>query len=134
MREQPAAAELLEAVTEFLRQEAVPALSGRIAFHTRVAANVLDIVRRELIDGVRAERAEVERLTSLLGMGGDVDALNAELCDRLAAGTIDPADPMLIEHLWATTLDTVAIDQPNYATYRRESRFPPGEKENPTAP
>ncbi len=85
-----------------------------------MAANVLDIVRRELIDGPRAERQEVERLASLLGMWGDAEALNAELCDRLAARTIDPGDPALIEHLWATTLDTVAIDQPNYATFRRE--------------
>ncbi len=120
MREQPSAAELLEAVTEFLRQDATPALAGRHAFHKRVAANVLDIVRRELIDGPRAERQEVERLASLLGMSGDADTLNAELCDRLVAGTIDPDDPALIAHLWATTLDTVAIDQPNYATYRRE--------------
>ena len=120
MREQPSAAELLEAVTEFLRQDAAPALAGHHAFHTRVAANVLDIVRRELIDGSRAESQEVERLASLLGVSGDADTLNAELCDRLAAGTIDPGDPALIEHLWATTLDTVAIDQPNYATYRRE--------------
>ena len=120
MREQPSADELLEAVTEFLRQAATPALAGRYAFHTRVAANVLDIVRRELIDGPRAESQEVERLASLLGISGDAEALNAELSDRLAARTINPGDPALIEHLWATTLDTVAIDQPNYATFPRE--------------
>ena len=120
MREQPSAVELLEAVTEFLREDVTPTLADRIAFHTRVAANVLDIVRRELTDGARAEQDEVARLASLLGQSGDADTLNVELCDRLAAGAIDPRDPALIEHLWTTTLDTVAIDQPNYATYRRE--------------
>jgi hypothetical protein len=120
MREQPSAVELLEAVTEFLREDVTPALAGRVAFHTRVAANVLDIVRRELKAGPAAERREVERLEALLDLRGDADTLNAELCDRIAAGLIDPTDPALIDHLWATTLDTLAIDQPNYATYRRE--------------
>jgi hypothetical protein len=119
MREQPTAIELLEAVSEFLRAEAIPALAGRLAFHTRVAANVLDIVRRELMVGPAAEHFEAERLRALLGHDGEREALNTELCDLIAQGSIDRTDPKLIEHLWATTLDTLSVDQPNYATYRR---------------
>jgi len=119
MREQPTAIELLDAVTEFLRAEAVPALAGRVAFHTRVAANVLDIVRRQLTLGLAAEQSEAERLRALLGHDGEREALNAELCDLIAEGGIERTDPRLIEHLWATTLDTLSVDQPNYATYRR---------------
>ena len=26
----------------------------------------------------------------------------------------------LVDHLWQTTLDKLAVDQPNYAAYRRE--------------
>lgn len=44
----PDAMELLEAVREFLTDELLPGLSGQQAHHTRVAANVLGIVAREI--------------------------------------------------------------------------------------
>ena len=125
MREQPSAPELLDAVTEFLRKEVMPALDGRLAFHARVAANVLDVVRREMSGGPAAEGAEAERLRALLHREGDVSELNAALCQALASGALDPNDPALIEHLWATTLDTVGIDQPTYATFRRNAPAAP---------
>lgn len=121
MREQPTTPELLNAVAEFLRQEVMPALDGRLAFHARVAANVLDIIRREMALGPKAEAAEAERLGALLGHDGAPADLVRELCEGLASGALDPADPALVEHLWAVTLDTVAIDQPTYATYRRNA-------------
>jgi hypothetical protein len=118
MREQPTALELIEAVAHFLRLEAAPLLEGRTAFHARVAANALDIVRREMADGPRADAEETARLETLLGHAGSNAALNQELCDRIATDSIDPTDPALLDHLWRTTLDIVAIDQPKYATYR----------------
>jgi hypothetical protein len=119
MREQPTAAELIDAVSEFITRDLAPTLTGRLAFHARVAANVLAIVRRELLQRPEADRADAGRLAALLGHDGDPAALTEELCRRIAAGEIDPADPALIEHLWASTLDTLAVDQPGYATYRR---------------
>ncbi len=119
MREQPSAAELIDAVAEFLTRDVAPTLTGRLAFHARVAANVLAIVRRELALGPDADRADAARLTALLGQKGEPAALTEELCRRIAAGEIAADDPALIEHLWATTLATLAIDQPGYATYRR---------------
>lgn len=121
MREQPSASELLDAVAEFLRNEVMPALDARLAFHARVAANVLDIVRREMAEGPSAEAAEADRLKALLKRDGGPAELNAALCEGLASGAVDPADAAVIQHLWATTLATVAIDQPNYATYRRNA-------------
>jgi aminoglycoside phosphotransferase (APT) family kinase protein len=44
----PTASELLEAVREFLTGQVMPATSGQLAFHARVAANALAIVSREL--------------------------------------------------------------------------------------
>jgi hypothetical protein len=44
----PTASELLEAVQEFLTGQVMPACTGQLAFHSRVAANVLGIVAREL--------------------------------------------------------------------------------------
>ncbi|HUA42619.1 MAG TPA: phosphotransferase family protein [Streptosporangiaceae bacterium] len=44
----PTAGELLEAVREYLLGSVMPATSGQVAFHARVAANALAIVAREL--------------------------------------------------------------------------------------
>jgi aminoglycoside phosphotransferase (APT) family kinase protein len=44
----PTASELLEAVGEFLTGQVMPASTGQLAFHARVAANILGIVAREL--------------------------------------------------------------------------------------
>ena len=119
MREQPTAIELIDAVSEFIARDLSPTLTGRLAFHARVAANVLAIVRRELLQGPDADRANARRLAALLGHAGDPAVLIEELCRRIASGEIAFDDPALIEHLWASTLDTLAIDQPGYATYRR---------------
>ena len=118
MREQPSAAELIDAVAGFITNELAPTLTGRLAFHARVAANALAIVRRELEQGPAADRADAARLTALLGMDGDNTTLTEELCRRIETGEIAADDPALIDHLWATTLATVAVDQPNYGTYR----------------
>ncbi|MCY1393988.1 hypothetical protein D9M71_88980 [compost metagenome] len=119
MQDLPKATELLQAVAEFLRQQAMPALSGQTAFHARVAANVLDIVRRELELAPRQEAEERQRLGELLGEDADLETLNRRLCQRIDAGELDLDSPGLFEHLWLTTLAKVAIDQPNYVTYRR---------------
>jgi aminoglycoside phosphotransferase (APT) family kinase protein len=44
----PTASELLDAVQEFLTDQVMPATTGQLSFHARVAANVLGIVAREL--------------------------------------------------------------------------------------
>jgi hypothetical protein len=48
MQQHPDITQLLQVVTDFLRAEIMPDLDGARSFHVRVAANALDIVRREL--------------------------------------------------------------------------------------
>ncbi len=117
MMDQPSAAELVTAVREFIEKHAIPQLSGRTAFHGRVAANALAIVARELEQGPAALAAETESLRALLGEDGTPEALNRALCRRLREGRIDPLDPALARHLVASTLAKVAIDQPTYAGF-----------------
>ena len=119
MQSLPAATELLTAVREFLTDVAMPELSGRSRFHARVAANVLGIVQRELELGAAADEREQGRLRVLQGRDGTVEALNEELCDRIRSGELSAADAALTDHLWSTTLDKLAIDQPNYAAYKK---------------
>ena len=55
----PTASELLDAVREFLTGQVMPATTGQLAFHARVAANVLGIVARELELGPTPPEAPV---------------------------------------------------------------------------
>ena len=65
--------------------------------------------------------AEIAPLQALLHTDGSLEELTALLSRRIAAGELDLQTPGLAEHLWATTLAKVAIDQPTYASYRRET-------------
>ena len=121
MQDRPTIDELLEATAAFLREIAVPQLSGHASFHARVAANALDVVRREIELRPAAERDEHARLTALLHTEGSLAELNALLSRRIASGEVSLRTPGLAAHLWATTLAKVAIDQPTYASYRRET-------------
>lgn len=121
MQDPPTVAELLESTAAFLREVAVPQLSGHSSFHARVAANALDAVKRELELRPAAERDEHARLTALLRTDGSLEELNSLLSVRIASGEVGLQTPGLAEHLWATTLAKVAIDQPRYASYRRET-------------
>jgi len=53
----PTASELLDAVRGYLYEQVMPATSGQLSFHARVAANVLAIVARELEAGAIPEEA-----------------------------------------------------------------------------
>ncbi len=119
MQDQPTAAELIDIVADFIRNHAMPQLQGHAAFHARVAANALDIVKRELQVAPKANAEEHERLKALLGHDGSLEELNRELCARIESGEITLATPGLADHLWAITMTKLAIDQPNYSGYRR---------------
>ncbi|WP_440638579.1 DUF6285 domain-containing protein [Bradyrhizobium sp. PUT101] len=120
MQDEPTPIELTKAVADFLRNDLTPLISGHQAFKLRVAVNILDLVTRQLTREEGSDAAEVERLRALLGMDGPVTELNRVLAERIAKGEVDLATPGLAEHLWATTMDKLAVDQPNYASYKRE--------------
>lgn len=120
MQDEPTPIELTKAVADFLRNDITPLISGHQAFKLRVAVNILDLVTRQLTRAEGSDAAEVERLRALLGEDGSVMELNRALAERIAKGELDLATPSLAEHLWATTMDKLAVDQPNYASYKRE--------------
>ena len=120
MQDEPTPIELTKSVADFLRNDITPLISGHQAFKLRVAVNILDLVTRQLTLEEGSDAKEVERLRALLGTNGSVNELNHTLAERIARGEVDLATPGLDEHLWATTMDKLAVDQPNYASYRRE--------------
>jgi hypothetical protein len=118
MQDEPKPDEILAAVARFLRDVAAPATTGHISFNLRVAANAIEMSRRQLDLDPPAAGAEAARLSALLETQGDLAALNAELCRRIELGEADLSTPGLADHLWATTLAKLAVDQPTYWGYR----------------
>ena len=116
-QDRPTAAELLSAIADMLRDEAIPALDRtdpRLGFQMRVAANSLAILEREARLGPDADRREHERLRRLLGRDGRLDDLNRELARQLRAGERDEGDAALMAHLQATIADKIAIANPKW--------------------
>ena len=120
MQDQPTPVELINAVAEFLRADVAPQLNTHGAFKLRVALNALDLVVRQIGGEAAGDAAEVERLSTLLGATGSLEELNRLLSVRIASGEVGFETPGLTDHVWKTTMDKLAIDQPNYASYRRE--------------
>ena len=120
MQDEPTPIELTKAVADFLRNDIAPTITGHNAFKLRVAINMLDLVTRQLTLEEGSDAAEAARLAQLLDMQGSLGDLNRALADRIAKGELDLQTPGLAEHLWQTTMDKLAVDQPNYAAYKRE--------------
>ncbi|MBU2550242.1 MAG: hypothetical protein KKB20_17670 [Proteobacteria bacterium] len=115
----PTTKDLVEAVREFLENRIMPAVEGQVAFHARVAANVLAIVERELETGPELDDRERERLSRILGRTASLAELNQDLCRRITDGSLDYMDPALLDHLRRTAVSRLSIDNPKYSAYRR---------------
>ena len=99
MQDRPTMHELLEAVTHFLDEEVVPNLTGSRQFYSRVAANVLRTVMRELDAEETQLAAEWERLNGLLSQEPQplirvelkraIRRRTEELCQRIRHGDAD---------------------------------------------
>jgi hypothetical protein len=120
MQDEPTPIELTKAVADFLRNDITPMIAGHNAFKLRVAINTLDLVTRQLTLEQGSDAAEARRLAQLLSVEGSLIDLNRALAGKIADGELDLQTPGLSEHLWQTTMDKVAVDQPNYASYKRE--------------
>lgn len=105
----PTAAELVEAVREFLERDVMAAVDGRVQFHTRVAVNVLAMVERELAMGPSQRSAAADRLSEL----GFAD--EAGLAAAIRAGSLDDRWDEVKAAVWASVRDRLAVANPEYA-------------------
>jgi uncharacterized protein DUF6285 len=110
----PDAPTLLGAAVKYLEDELLPSLDGYHRFKTRVTANVLSTIRRELELRGQQAVAERARLAAILGHDGEVDALSLELSERIRSGAIDLNDPALRAHLTQSVADALAINNPRW--------------------
>jgi len=106
----PSQAELLEAVEEFLRDEVMPATSGRLSFLSRVAANVVAMAEREAVLGPAQAAQRAAELASL-GVGSE-----DELAAAIGAGTFDDHPAELHDVLASGVAAKLAVANPRYLT------------------
>ena len=118
MQDEPRPDEILTRVANFLKGPAVRESGPHISFQLRVAANAIEICQRQLTLAPVAEAEELVSLRALLAMDGDLPTLNRVLARRIRDGALTLETPGLADHLWATTLAKLAVDQPTYGGYR----------------
>lgn len=110
----PRTDELVESVRLWI-EEIRPTLDPRNAFLSRVAANALATVYRELTQGPAAEAQAVAAMAGVLGRDeAAYDDLNADLCRRIRAGDLTVDSPGLLDALALMARNQLAIDQPAY--------------------
>ena len=104
----PTAAQLVEAVREFLERDVMEATEGRVQFHTRVAVNALNMVERELELGTgqaAAHRAALDRL----GVADDT-----ALAAAIRSGDLDDRRAEVVEVLRQTVRAKLEVANPRY--------------------
>jgi DNA-directed RNA polymerase subunit F len=106
----PTAADLVEAVREFLVEEVRSATSGRVEFLARVAGNALAIVERELRYGPEDAARHAERLARL-GMHDD-----RELAREIRSGALDDRIEEVVAAVRADTLERLRVANPRWLT------------------
>jgi aminoglycoside phosphotransferase (APT) family kinase protein len=113
-QDRPTAAELLEAVREFLERDVMPAVEGRVSFHTRVAVNALGMLEREARLGPELDAEERVRLAGLLGHDGTVVDLTRELAASIRAGGLDDRREEVVSILRASVGAKLTVANPGY--------------------
>ena len=127
MFDHPTAAELIAAARMQLEQQVIPSIAEpRLRFQTLVAANVLAIVERELVDGEAHLAAVWKRAAELQGDAADQPAgetLRAavasqigRLCEDIRAGVYDDRlrHQALLAHLRRTAEQELAVANPRF--------------------
>jgi hypothetical protein len=104
----PTAEQLVEAVREWLETDVMPAVEGRLQFHTRVAVNILAMVEREMELGPEQadrHRANLDRL----GFASD-----AELAAAIRRGECDDRITEIEEVVFSSVVEKVRVANPKY--------------------
>ena len=114
------ASELLAAIQDFLREDVLPQLDGFSAYNTRIAANGLGIVGRQLELG-----SDLSQLDTEFARHAGIDTAKGTVAQQLALqlrnGEIQ-VSPALMNYLRQRTLNTLEIDNPKYSGFIQASQ------------
>jgi len=114
----PDMADLVESVGTFCRAEVTPAVSGRTGFLSRVGANSLDIVLRELLYGNWQQDMEQQLLRQIFHKNEPTNTLKRKLVEGLRDNCISLETDGLAPYLRQQVFTQIAIDQPSYSGFK----------------
>jgi Domain of unknown function (DUF6285) len=116
MQDRPDAAELLEAVAEYLFAELRPEVPREQRFRVLVAANVCAVVAREIRAGEAPDREDLELFEELLGEEvSDPRQAAEQLAKRLRSGALDDRLDELAPRLEEHVRRKLDVARPGYA-------------------
>lgn len=107
----PTAAQLTEAVREWLENQVMPNVAGAMQFHARVAVNVLAMVEREIELGGEQQERHASGLVRL-----DC-ADDADLARRIRSGEFDVDGEVRVdveEFVFESVVDKLRVANPKY--------------------
>lgn len=107
-------------IADLLEEEVLGVVPEALQHKVRVAGNLCRILEREVTLSPGQLRDEHDRLAVLLGHGGDLSALNAELAERLGAGDDADFDRRAWEEMVATTRADLAVSKPGHDAWEGE--------------
>jgi len=108
VHDRPTAAELVEAVREWIEGDVRAGTEGRLAFHTRVAGNALRMVERELALEPALSEAHHERLATLACED------DRDLCRRIREGALDDRTEEVRRVVAASVRDKLLVANPRW--------------------
>lgn len=124
MQDHPTANELIDAVAQFLGTELAPTLNDpRQKFRALVAANVLQIVSREMRMGDALTQTEWHRLNALMGedapgqdLRAEIDVMTRALCVKIRAGDADSGTfhDAAVAHIRQTVTEKLQVSNPKF--------------------
>ena len=117
LHDRPTAAELVAAVREYLERDVMTATEGRVAFHARVAVNVLGMVERELEARAAPRTPRSRRGSSRCSVATGPSASSPRPWPAASvSGSLDVPWPDLVESVRGTVRAKLEVANPGYLT------------------
>ena len=114
--DRPTSSELIKAVMDFLDSKIKDELPPHLAFKLRITNNVLGMVQREIDQGERLSEEVVKIMSDIIKSD---DITTKELSNLIKNGDLDLSDEKLKDLLILLSKNKIAVDNPNYSTYKK---------------
>ena len=114
--DRPTSSELIKAVMDFLDAKIKDELPPHLAFKLRITNNVLGMVQREIDQGKQLSEEVVKVMSDIIKSD---DLTTKELSNLIKNGDLDLSDQELKDLLVLLSKNKIAIDNPNYSTYKK---------------
>ena len=114
--DRPTSSELIKAVMDFLDTKIKDELPPHLAFKLRITNNVLGMVQREIDKGEELSEEVIKAMSVIIKSD---DLTTKELSNLIKNEDLDLSDEALKDLLVLLSKNKIAVDNPNYSTYKK---------------